>query len=71
MWKPFLRVGGIVAILVGLTCLPLGYGVSPKRDLSVFNNIVDTGAFVEIGFALIAGGLAALALSRFVPGDME
>jgi len=71
MWKPILRIGGIVAMLVGFTCLPLGMGASPKRDLSVFNNIADSGAFLKMGLALMAGGLIAVVLSRFVPGDMD
>ena len=71
MWKPLLRIGGIVSIAVGLMSLPLGRGVSPKRDLSVFYSIADTGAFVKTGLALIVAGLIATLLSRFVPGEME
>ncbi len=70
-WKPILRIGGIVAACVGLLCLPLGFGVSPKRDLSAFSRIADTGAFVKIGLALIFGGLLAVFVSRYAPGDME
>ena len=71
MWKPVLRIGGIVTMLVGLTCLPVGFSGNPKRGLNVFTTIADTGAFVKMGFVLIAGGLIAVLLSRFVPGDME
>jgi hypothetical protein len=48
-------------------CLPIGYGISSKRDLSVFNNIADTGAFVKSAALLIAGGLIAIGLSHFTP----
>ena len=71
MWQPVLRIGGIVGSLVGLMALPLGRGVSPKRDLSAFYLITDTGAFVKIALALVVAGLIAMILSLLVPGDME
>lgn len=66
-----MRIGGIVTALIGVMCLPIGYGVSPRRDLSAFNNIVDTGAFVKAALALIAVGILAIVVSRLVPGDLE
>ena len=50
-------------------CLPLGFGISPKRDLSAFSNIADTGAFIRVGIVLIVLGLTAFLLSHFVPSD--
>jgi len=69
--KVVLRVGGTLIAVIGLLGLPLGYGVSPKRDLSVFNNVADTGAFIEAAFALILFGLAALLVSCFLPGNLD
>jgi len=68
--KTALRVSGIVIALIGTMCLPVGFGVSPKRDLSLFYNLADLGAFVSAGLILIVVGLVALAISYAVPGEM-
>jgi hypothetical protein len=69
--KTILRVGGIVIAAIGVLCLPLGFGVSPRRDLSFFNNLSDLGAFVGAGLALIALGLIAFGLSSFVRAETD
>jgi hypothetical protein len=69
--KLVLRVGGLLAAAIGVLCLPIGYGVSPKRDLSVFSNLADMGAFIKAAFVLIPFGVIALVVSRFLPGDAE
>lgn len=69
--KLILRIGGILCFAVGLLCLPLGYGVSPKRDLSVFSNLADMHAFIRAGLLLIAVGAAAFAVSHLLPGDID
>jgi hypothetical protein len=69
--KVGLRVCGVLLALVGVMCLPVGYGVSPKRDLSVFANLADTGAFLRAAFVLIPSGLIVLVVSCFVPGDVD
>jgi hypothetical protein len=51
-------------------CLPIGIGVSHRRDLSVFYNIRDLGGFVQMGLALLAVGLIAFAMSFAVKGDL-
>jgi hypothetical protein len=44
----------------GILCLPVGLGVSPKRDLSGFFNLADVGLFVKAAAALGALGVAFL-----------
>jgi hypothetical protein len=51
--------------------LPVGYRVSPKRDLSAFDNFADIWAFFEFGLILIGIGLIAFLLPFFLPGDDE
>jgi hypothetical protein len=40
-------------------------GVSPKRDTNFFNNLADTGMFIEYGFLLILIGIVILVGSVF------
>jgi hypothetical protein len=47
--------------------LPVGWGASPKRDLSAFNNAADLGAFVKPGVLLIAAGLLMVLLAFLLP----
>jgi hypothetical protein len=67
--KLLLRILGVASAAGGLVCLPVGYGISPKRDLSVFNNLADTGMFVTLGLILMSVGAVMLALSCFLPGE--
>ena len=69
--KTVLRIGGIVVAGIGGMCLPIGFGDNPKRDLSLFNNLADLGAFVQIGLLLIALGLVVLGVSYAIPGEMS
>ena len=48
---------------LGFMCLPIGYGASPKRDLSLFFNFADMGFFLTIALALIPAGLLTFAVS--------
>ena len=68
-WRSALLGGGVVIALLGLMFLPFGYHGNPKRSLSAFSHISDTGTFVKEGLALIAVGLITAVLSRFLPGD--
>ena len=45
----WLRGIGAALIGVGIICFPVGLGVSPKRDLSRFDNLADLGLFVKAG----------------------
>ena len=69
--KLILRVGGVLCFAAGAMFIPLGYGVSPKRDLSTFANIVDTGAFFGIGLLLVVVGAAVSLASLLLPGKAE
>ena len=61
----------MILFLLGLICLPVGYGHSPKRDLSAFNNFADLGAFIKIGLVLMAIGVIAFFLSALVRGESD
>src|SRR5205807_1019744 len=56
--KLVVRIAGVVSIAGGALCLPVGYGINPKRDLSVFSNLADMGIFVTVGLVLLAVGIA-------------
>ena len=65
--RSWIRGIGAAIALVGLGALPVGMGVSPKRDTNFFNNLADTGMFIEYGFLLILIGLVILIGSVFLP----
>jgi heme/copper-type cytochrome/quinol oxidase subunit 1 len=65
--KTILRVGGALFCCMGVMFLPLGYGVSPKRDLNLFNNVADTQFFVTIGAVLMVVGAILLLFSAALP----
>lgn len=67
--KLLLRIAGVASMAAGLGCLPVGYGINPKRDLSAFNNLADMGVFVNLGLILIAVGAVVLLASWFLPGE--
>ncbi len=70
--KSWTRLAGVLTVAVGVLCLPLGWGVNPKRDLSFFHNLADLGGFVEWGMGIIGTGIIILVLSIFVhPGEEE
>ena len=69
--KSWVRGVGIVTALLGVTALPLGMGVSPKRDTNFFNNLADTGMFIKYGFVLIFIGILVLVASVFIPPHDE
>jgi hypothetical protein len=69
--KIILRLGGLVCFAGGTMCLPKGYGVNPKRDLSVFFNLADMNAFIKIGLLLMAVGAVSFVASLVLPGEAE
>lgn len=69
--KAHIRVIGILFIAIGGLFMPIGYGVSPKRDLSVFSNLADLGAFLTWGFVLMGIGLAVIIVFVLLPGRFE
>jgi hypothetical protein len=65
--KEWGRSLGVISICIGVLCFPVGFGVSPKRDLNVFSNLADLNLFFEAGVALVgAGGLVCI-VSVFLP----
>ena len=67
--KEWIQSTGVVLVAVGFGCFPLGYGVSPKRDTSLFNNFADLGAFVKYGLTLLTLGATMMLLSFLMPRD--
>jgi hypothetical protein len=65
--RTVVRVIGVALAVIGAGALPVGFGVSPKRDLSAFENAADLGAFVKPGLGLIGVGLVVVALSYLLP----
>ena len=57
---------GIVISLAGLMCLPLGQGISPKRDTSFFYAGADAGAFLNYTFWMIAVGIVIILCSLLI-----
>jgi hypothetical protein len=51
---------GVVLIVLGLGCFPVGYRINPVRDLSMFENLVDLGLFWKVGVMLVGIGIAFL-----------
>jgi len=66
--KLVVRIAGVVSIAGGALCLPVGYGINPKRDLSVFSNLADTSIFVTLGLVLLAVGMLLFLGSWLLPG---
>ena len=46
--KLWFKVVGLLLLVIGLMFLPAGFGVTPKRDLSVFFNLADLGVFLRV-----------------------
>lgn len=65
--KDYTRIIGVVLSTCGLSCVPVGRGFNPRRDLSVFNNFVDTGASFSLGVVLLSVGLTMVLLSLLIP----
>jgi multisubunit Na+/H+ antiporter MnhB subunit len=62
------QVAGVAIASVGVLCLPVGFGVNPKRDLSVFFNLADMGLFIKAALVLIPIGVIVLLAGYLLPG---
>lgn len=60
---------GIVIVAVGLQCLGIGFGISPKRDTSFFNNIADMGGFLTPAGILLAAGAFFILVSCLIKDE--
>jgi hypothetical protein len=58
-------------MVLGGMFMPIGFGVSPKRDLSAFNSLADMGAFLSWGVSLIGTGVALIVVALLLPGRFE
>jgi hypothetical protein len=61
--KSWFLIIGVVLCCLGFMCLPAGYGANPKRDLSLFSNFADLGAFLQAGIVLLGAGLIVIGLT--------
>ena len=66
--KSWFLIVGVVLCCLGFMCLPLGYGANPKRDLNLFSNFADLGAFIQTGFLLLGAGLLVFTLTLLISG---
>ena len=57
----------MLILVLGVMCVPVGWGVNPKRDQSAFLNLADMGAFLRYAAIGIASGLILLAASALLP----
>ena len=71
IWTPriVVRAIGTVVSMLGLLCLPVGFGANPKRDTSLFSNFVDLGLYLQLPLILIPAGIVILLLSFLLPRD--
>jgi len=69
--KSWTRLTGVVIVAAGLLSLPVGLGVSPKRDTSFFHNLADLDGFSGWGVVVIGTGIVILILSILVPAGEE
>jgi multisubunit Na+/H+ antiporter MnhB subunit len=63
------QIAGMAIAAVGVLCLPVGFGVNPKRDLSAFFNLADMGLFIKAALVLIPIGVIVLLVGYMLPGD--
>jgi hypothetical protein len=66
--KMGLQIAGVAIAAVGVLCLPVGFSVNPKRDLSAFFNLADMGIFLKVALALIPLGSIVFAVGYMLPG---
>ena len=69
--KTYCRLLGWLLVILGVVFMPLGYGVSPKRDLSLFHNLADLPAFVRWAFGFLALGAVTLVAAYLIPGELD
>lgn len=69
--KAHIRLAGIFVLILGGMFIPIGSGVSPKRDLSAFYNLADMGAFLTWAIALIGIGIVLIVVAVLLPGRFE
>ena len=51
--------------------MPLGYGINPKRDLSLFHNLADLPAFLMWAVGFVGVGVATIGVAYSIPGEFS
>jgi hypothetical protein len=64
--KNIVLIIGVASICCGVLFLGGTFGASPKRDLSIFNNIADTGTFSAVGAIIICIGVLFILASWII-----
>lgn len=64
--REYVKTTAIVLMAIGILCLPIGFGTSPKRDTSVFSSFVDLGIFLKSGLIMLALGLLLLLIASLI-----
>jgi hypothetical protein len=61
--RDWIRVCAVLVAACGIMCLPYGAAAHPEKTTSLFLGFVELGAFMKLGFILIAASLPVFALS--------
>lgn len=69
--RDYIKAIGICLMAVGILCLPIGFGASPKRDTSIFFNFADLGIFLKASLIFLTLGLLLLAIAWLIPRQNE
>jgi len=64
--KTWFLIVGVVLCFLGFMCIPVGFGASPKRNLSLFSNFTDLGTFFQTGIVLLSAGMLVIALTMII-----
>jgi hypothetical protein len=65
--REYVKTISIILMAIGILCLPIGFGASPKRDTSVFSSFADLGIFLKSGLIMLALGLLLLLIGPLIP----
>jgi hypothetical protein len=61
--RDWIRVFAVLMAVCGIMCLPRGATAHPENATRLFLGFVELGAFMKLGFILIAAGVLVFALS--------
>jgi len=69
--KSYCRLAGWLLVCLGVMFMPLGYGINPKRDLSLFHNLADLPAFLMWAVGFVGVGVATIGVAYSIPGEFS
>ena len=65
--REYCRITAAGFVLVGVSCFPIGVGVNPKRDRSLFFQVADTGVWFRLGIILVLVGAVLFLIACLLP----